>query len=161
MGVRGPKKKLAEIDRLDGNPSRRKPQESGLSAGGAPFIPDHLDESARACFEIILRSMPNGVYARADSFEVAAFSVAWSEHKKAVEALATEPRLVEGSTGQLVLNPWIKHMNEQARVMMSLGDRLGLDPKSRAALHVPDEKPKSKFDGLINYGSQQKAGMLS
>ena len=34
--------------------------------------------------------------------------------------------------------------------MATLGDRLGLDPKSRAALKLPDAKQrKSKFDGLL------------
>ncbi|APG93317.1 hypothetical protein SAMCFNEI73_pB0117 (plasmid) [Sinorhizobium americanum] len=33
--------------------------------------------------------------------------------------------------------------------MMLMGDRLGLDPESRAAVSSPEEKPKSKFSGLI------------
>jgi hypothetical protein len=34
--------------------------------------------------------------------------------------------------------------------MAALGDRLGLDPKSRAALKLPDAKRrKSKFEGLM------------
>ena len=34
-------------------------------------------------------------------------------------------------------------------MMAALGDRLGLDPKARAALALPEDKPRSKFDGLI------------
>ena len=38
----------------------------------------------------------------------------------------------------------------QATIMASLGDRLGLDPKSRAALKLPNARQqKSKFEGLI------------
>jgi hypothetical protein len=34
--------------------------------------------------------------------------------------------------------------------MASLGDRLGLDPKSRAALKLPNARQqRSKFEGLI------------
>jgi phage terminase small subunit len=39
--------------------------------------------------------------------------------------------------------------NQQAAIMATLADRLGLDPKSRAALKLPAAKQrKSKFDGL-------------
>ena len=41
-------------------------------------------------------------------------------------------------------------MNQQAAIMAALGDRLGLDPKSRAAMKLPDAKQrKSKFAGLM------------
>ena len=39
--------------------------------------------------------------------------------------------------------------------MATLGDRLGLDPKSRAALKMPDAtKRKSKFAGLLGINPQ-------
>jgi hypothetical protein len=46
-------------------------------------------------------------------------------------------------------------------MLASLGDRLGLDPKSRAALHLPDagQRP-SKFAGLLGVGSQQNSDHL-
>jgi hypothetical protein len=31
----------------------------------------------------------------------------------------------------------------------SLGDRLGPNPKARATLHVPEDRRRSKFDGLL------------
>jgi hypothetical protein len=34
-------------------------------------------------------------------------------------------------------------------IMASLGDRLGLDPKSRAALALPEKPRRSKFEGLL------------
>jgi phage terminase small subunit len=47
-------------------------------------------------------------------------------------------------------SPWLKILNAQAALLASLGDRLGLDPKSRAALKLPGARQKrSKFAGLI------------
>jgi len=44
--------------------------------------------------------------------------------------------------------------NQQAQIMAALGDRLGLDPKSRAALKMPSAKQrKSKFAGLLGAGA--------
>jgi hypothetical protein len=52
-------------------------------------------------------------------------------------------------------------MNEQARILLSIGARLFLDPVARAALKLPEEKPKSKFDGLVNLGSTTTTDLLS
>jgi phage terminase small subunit len=47
-------------------------------------------------------------------------------------------------------SPWIRILNQQAGILAALGDRLGLDPKSRAALKLPVSKQrKGKFAGLI------------
>jgi hypothetical protein len=41
-------------------------------------------------------------------------------------------------------------------MLASLGDRLGLDPKSRAGLKLPGAKQrKSKFAGLLGPGSSR------
>jgi phage terminase small subunit len=47
-------------------------------------------------------------------------------------------------------SPWIRIANQQAVIMAALGDRLGLDPKSRAALKLlTANQRKSKFAGLM------------
>jgi phage terminase small subunit len=51
-------------------------------------------------------------------------------------------------------SPWIRIANRQAGILAALGDRLGLDPKSRAALKLPDARQrKSKFAGLTGASS--------
>ena len=69
--------------------------------------------------------------------------------KRATEALKIEPPMVPGARGGLVKNPWFNIRSDAARLMMAMGDRLGLDPKARAALAPKEDKPKSKFNGLI------------
>jgi hypothetical protein len=46
-------------------------------------------------------------------------------------------------------NAWLRILNKQAAIMAALGDRLGLDPKSRAALKLPGSPRRSKFAGLL------------
>ena len=96
--------------------------------------------------------MPSGVYSALDSFHLAAFAMAWVIHKRAAHEIGNRDFAftVPGSTGSQVPSPWIKILNQQAAILASLGDRLGLDPKSRAALKLPNARQqKSKFDGLI------------
>lgn len=152
MGKRGPRKKLADLDKLDGNPSHRIIEESGIEALGEPFVAEHLMDDARGCIEVIKQSMPANIYSALDSFHLAAFGMAWAIHKKAaLEISNPEFRwIVSNSAGSETQSPWIKMLNGQAAILASLGDRLGLDPKSRAALKLPGAKQrKSKFAGLI------------
>lgn len=153
MGKRGPKPKLAAIDRLEGNPSRRVIEESGIEALGEPFIPEHLSDDARGCIEVIKASMPSSVYSALDSFLLSAFATAWALHKLAAHKIndpAFEHVFEVGDNGAQMQSPWLAILNKQAALMATLGDRLGLDPKSRAALKLPGAKQKkSKFAGLL------------
>jgi P27 family predicted phage terminase small subunit len=149
MGARGPRPAPVDIKKLKGNPGKEKLPPPGVTASGEPFIPEHLEADARACIDVVQSSMPPGLYRRVDSFILASFAIAWALHKKAAEHLRTTAAYtVETARGEQV-SPWVRILNDQAKLMASLGDRLGLDPKSRAALHLPDEKPASKFDGLV------------
>jgi phage terminase small subunit len=96
--------------------------------------------------------MPPNVYSTIDSFLLAAFGTAWAVHKKAALAIS-DPKfkwIERSKRGAGVESAWIKIVRQQAALMASLGDRLGLDPKSRAALKLPDAKRrKSRFEGLL------------
>jgi phage terminase small subunit len=152
MGKRGPRKKLAAIKILEGNPGQYPIEQTGVEAHGEPFIPEYLMDDARGCIEVIKASMPSSVYSALDSFLLAAFGMAWALHKMAALKV-NDPHfewIVTGSTGTQMQSPWLKILNAQAALLASLGDRLGLDPKSRAALKLPGARQKrSKFAGLI------------
>lgn len=148
-GRRGPRSETPEMQALKGNPGKRKKRAPSVRPDGAIAIPNYLDGDARECFEMIVSAMPPDTYAMTDTGGVAVYAVAWANHKRATEALKTEPPLVSGSTGNLTPNPWFKVLHESARIMMAMGDRLGLDPKARAGLVSKDDKPESKFAGLI------------
>ena len=149
MGARGPRPETPEIQALKGNPGKRKKRAPSIRPNGDVYIPNYLDDDARECFEMIVSAMPPSTYSATDAGGIAVYAAAWADHKRATEALKTLPALVPGSTGNMSVNPWFKIKNEAARIMMAMGDRLGLDPKSRAGLVAPEEKPKSKFAGLI------------
>lgn len=153
MGARGPRPETPEMQALKGNPGKRKKRAPSLKAAGDVYIPNYLDDDAKQCFEMIVASMPQGTYAATDTGGIAVYAAAWSDHKRATEALKTKAPIVSGSTGNPTVNPWFKIKNEAARIMMSMGDRLGMDPKARAAMVLPEEKPKSKFSGLLGQGA--------
>ena len=157
MGARGPRPETPEMQALKGNPGKRKKRPPSIRPTGEVYIPNYLEGDARECFEMIVAAMPPETYASTDAGGIAIYAVAWADHKRATEALKTEPPLVPGAKGGLVKNPWFTIRSDAARLMMAMGDRLGLDPKARAGLSRPEEKKTSKFSGLIG----QSAGKAS
>ena len=149
MGLRGPRAETPEMQALKGNPGKRKVRPPSIAPKADIYTTNYLTGDARQCFDMIMAAMPPGTYASTDTGSVAIYAAAWADHKRAVTALAKEPAIVAGSTGNLQPNPWFKIQNEAARIMMSMGDRLGLDPKARASLCPPEQKKASKFSGLI------------
>ena len=114
--------------------------------------PEHLSDNARGCIATIKMSMPAGIYSALDSFILSAFATAWALHKRAALEIANPDFtvIVKSKRGSPQASAWVHIATRQAQLMATLGDRLGLDPKSRAALKLPDAKQrKSKFDGLL------------
>jgi phage terminase small subunit len=96
--------------------------------------------------------MPNKVYSALDSFILSAFGTAWAIHKCGALKISDPEfkHVVTLLSGVEMQSPWLATLNKQAALLASLGDRLGLDPKSRAALKLPAAKQKkSKFAGLL------------
>ncbi len=155
MGKRGPRPKLPQVAKLEGNPGKRPVIDSGIRASGEPIGYDHLSDDAHECVAVVKSCMPPGIYSRADSFILNAFAAAWALHKRALEEI-NKPEFehtVASARGGDQPNAWLRILDSQAKLMASLGDRLGLDPKARAALHLPagDSRPKSKFEGLVAF----------
>jgi hypothetical protein len=116
-----------------------------------------LSDDARGCIEVIQANMPPNIYSALDSFILSAFGTAWAIHKKATLVIS-DPNFVwidKSKRGAGVESAWIRIPRQQAALMASLGDRLGLDPKGRAALKMPDVRQrKSNFAGLLGINSQ-------
>jgi P27 family predicted phage terminase small subunit len=148
----GPKPKSLALKALEGNRSKESLKPSGIEALGEPFVPEHLMDEARGCIEMIKGSMPKSVYSALDTYLLSAFAMAWVMHKKAALKVSAPDfeTVYQTCNGSWAQNPWLKIMSEQAQLVASLGDRLGLDPRSRSALKLPDARQKrSKFAGLI------------
>jgi hypothetical protein len=155
-----PRKKHPKLEILDGRPGKRPVPDIGdfLPSLGEAFIPAHLSEEAQACAEVIKASMPDGIYSQGDSYTIAAFAMACAVHQKAAHFLSNpKAELVIENAGedhehnlQPALNLWLKVLNDQAKIIALLGDRLGLNPRARMAVQMPTRKPpRSKFENLL------------
>jgi P27 family predicted phage terminase small subunit len=156
MGKRGPKPKPLELRRLEGNPSARPMNEDAPQPIGRPEAPAFLKDYAFTVWAKIIGSMPEKVYSPADEELLAAYCVAAAMHREAVQRISEMGAVIVGESGAPYQNPWTGILNTQATKMATIGSRLGLDPAARATLRVPkDEKPKSKFEGLVAFPGGQ------
>ncbi len=135
--MRGRPAKPAALKALAGNPGKRPIKADTAVATGAAVAPKSLSKPAAAIWARVIGSMPSGVYAAADESLMAAYCEAVALHRMATTEAIKLPVTV-GSTGQLTVSPWVKIQSDQARLIMSLGARLGLDPASRQSLNVED-----------------------
>jgi len=132
-----------------------------IEAKGLPFVPHGLVEEAQSCMEVIMASMPDDVYSQADTYMLVAFAKAWAIHCIASRKVFSSDfeYVVTSDTGVQKVNPWLKVLDEQARMMAVLGDRLGLNPKARIGIKQPERSEVSKFSGLI--GREGSSNTLS
>lgn len=134
--------KPALIKRLSGNPGKR-PINDGPKAAGKPQPPKNMSPFALVVWRRLLGCMPAGVYFSIDEFILASFCEAVALHRLASEMIQEHGPVSTGHTGQPVISPWVKIQSDQARLIMALAARLGLDPIARQQIKSEsvDEDP--------------------
>lgn len=143
--------KPTALKELAGNPSKRKLNKAEPKPLADPFMPTGMSPAAKKVFERVTLAMPLGVYTSVDSYLLAAYCEAVARHQYAIGKLTKGPKEVKGSTGQIKLSPWFAEASESARLIVTLGAKLGLDPIARQHINTGSEGPSDEeFDGLIN-----------
>lgn len=120
---------------------RNKPKTLGVIPGGsvgrkAPTAPDGLLEATVEDWEHFWASeLAQLVEPDTDLPALERLFGLYDEHRRAMRE-ARKERVVEGSMGQMVLNPLLKYAESVAKEIRALEDRFGLTPKARLALGV-------------------------
>lgn len=136
---------------LSGNPGKRAINKKEPKPKGTPSQPTIMTVMAKKVWLKLVGAMPEGVYTAADIHLLAAYCEAVANHQHATAAIAEgAPLMVAGSTGQEVINPIFAHQEKQARLIVTIGQRLGLDPIARQQINGSDAPEKDDFSGLIN-----------
>lgn len=173
MGKRGPKPKPMAIRALEGTTYWGQ-HKGNTELATVPFlehrmpIPLRGDKQAENAFKMIMSSMPPNFYKQVDHNVLVRYCLSWSTYLRLIEI----EREILGVNAP-IHEDWDKNphgikagfnparitaaLARQHVVLNQLSGFLGLDPHSRAELGhkmqtVSDNKPKSKFDGLL--GSQ-------
>jgi len=153
VGKRGPKPRPTKLRVLDGNPSKTPINDAEPVPEGTAQCPEHLSEDAKACWKVIIESLPPGMISAADGPLLATYCECWATHKAACEALAADRDLMRGqnlTTPSGKPSPYIRIMSDMSARMAALSSRLGLSPADRANLKLGNgQGTKGKWAGLI------------
>lgn len=142
--------KPRKLKELAGNPGKRKLNKREPIPSADPTPPTIMTEPARMVWMRLVLSMPPGVYTSLDSNLLAAYCEAVATHQVATQALIKQPHETIGSTGQPKLSDYFKLQADSARLMATLGARLGLDPIARQQLQTSEGQVDNEFGDLIN-----------
>lgn len=128
------------LKELAGNPGKRALNKREPMPTGALTAPSVLSTEGLKVWKRLVSTSPNALYKAPDEFSIAAFCEAVAGWREATRAISERGRYAVGSTGQMTVAPWVKDQAEQARLVMTFGARLGLDPVARANMMVPEEE---------------------
>lgn len=141
------------IKEKTGNPGKRALNKAEPHPSGGPVRPTVMTTLARKVWTRLIGAMPREVYTACDSALLAAYSEAVAAHQTATKLIAAkdfEP-IGTGSTGQSVIHPAYKLQADQARLIATLGQRLGLDPIARQAINTaPPSNDEDPFASLVH-----------
>lgn len=143
--------KPTALKELADNPGKRPLKYREPKPTTGPFAPAGMSASGKTIWARLVASMPPGVFTNVDSYILGSYCEAVARHQYAVRKLEKGPKEVEGSTGQVKLSPWFAEVKESARLMVTIGARLGLDPVARQNISTDISQGQANaFDGLIN-----------
>jgi len=138
---------------LSGNPGKRKLSKAEPQPAGAPARPTTMTATARKVWSRLIDAMPRDVYTTCDSALLAAYCEAVAAHQTATKLISAKDfqAIGTGSTGQQVIHPAYKLQADQARLIATLGQRLGLDPIACQGINTtPQSAEEDPFAGLLN-----------
>jgi P27 family predicted phage terminase small subunit len=140
--------KPTAIKELEGNPGKRRlnKAEPVVAKKLALTPPKHLSKGAKAIWITLASNMPYGVLTTVDEAVFASFCETEATRQGLQAAMDKQPLMTTGSTGQLVVNPILKQINDQARLLVTLSAKLGFDPVSRRMLTVPTGDDDGEHD---------------
>jgi P27 family predicted phage terminase small subunit len=143
----GRPRKPTALKEYEGNPGKRTITKTEPKPIGTPQEPAGMSKAAKAVWQRLVLSMPQGVYTSADETLLQVYCENVAMLRLALNAMAKDGLMSKGSTGQTVLTPWHKVFSDASAKIMSVGARLGLDPAARQSLNTTtDEGSDNEFD---------------
>lgn len=142
---RGRPKKPAAVKELTGNPGKRKINH-GPAVTHRPKPPSSLNPGALAVWKRLVAVMPDAVYLASDEAVMAEYCIVTAQLRQCDADTAKNGLYSPGSAGQLAIAPWVKLAISLRPQLISLAQRLGLDPISRQNIESPEADEEEDFD---------------
>ena len=153
----GPKPKDQRLRDLDGNPEKKPRAKKAAPAKGAPKPPSWLGPYALEIWNSLIKSMPPGFYASADSVALGGYCQTCNMIKRASEEIEKNGITLTTAEGGMKKNPACGVLSDGLAKITTLGNALGLTPAARQSIGIhagidADDEDESKegFGDLIS-----------
>src|SRR5260370_35174381 len=152
MGYRGPIPKPSAIARAEGNPGKRRLNDSEPQPRATtPRCPDHLDALAKKEWKRlvpVLRRMK--VLTEADGMTVANLCQIWSKMVQAQKKLTEMGILYKSPSGYIQQSPLFSMVNNCIDTVTKLSRELGLTPAARSRMVAQTEtEPEGELGAIL------------
>lgn len=159
--MKGRKPKPAQLERLDGNPTKRPIKTELAMPLDMPDPPQPLDDYALEEWNRLAPGLNAiGVLSKMDMGIMAAYCDSYSKWRLATELLrdilhgGPDGKLlslvqIDNKTGIMLKNPLTDRAEKAKADMVRYAAELGMTPVARARIAIEPQKKQSKFDGLI------------
>ena len=162
MGKRGPAKKPSALEKLQGNPGKRKPNKKEPKPdSGIPPVPRWLDGVAKYFFKevgIVLDDMH--VLTKADKKALELAADAYSEYREARQFIQKNGHTYESHTkwGILIKQyPQVKIASDAWRRCSDMLKQFGLTPSTRTGVQMRPETELDPMEEFLNSGGKPYA----
>ena len=155
MSTPGPRRKPAELERLDGYPGKGRRQRKEdienlpeLGEIGEPFA-DMADETKAKWYE--LAKEWSTILKNTDREFLRLYCEAWYDMIESHRMCQTLGKTSTTKLGELKTSPWALRLNQQRDMVRRLLMEVGATPAARSKVMMEDgSKKSSKFEGLMN-----------
>ena len=139
--VRGNKPKAGVLQRLHGNPGKRKPNREPMPPSGVLLPSEQIDrvEHARAIWEHYLATAPLGMLKPVDVELLERLCIALAMARQAMDQVIVLGLVVKSpEKGVPMQNPFLPIVNRQTEIARKLAAELGLPVTARARIDAPE-----------------------
>ena len=159
MATRGPKPTPTEIQKLRGNPGKRKlPPEVVFDDEAMPACPDWLDDVAKAEWANVCKSLFDaGVLKRVDAAALAAYCQSYARWAEAEQRVQESGQVIYSDKGNGYMSPWLTAAQAAQKQMVELAAQFGMTPSGRARVKVPPKKKKKTLADVLFGAANAKA----
>ena len=132
----------------EGNRGKR-PIQNEPTPGGLPAMPDYFDQEQRRAWMATLAYLPKGLLTGADTAFCEVFAVSWATFREAQRAIGRSGKLVRGSEGQPIRNPWNGIARQARDEIHMFGQSSGMSPAGRTKLVAVDDGDTDPMELLL------------
>lgn len=146
--MRGPRPKPSALEKLQGNPGKRKPNKREPKPKiKAPACPNHLPLEAKRHWRRTVKILVElGIATELDRDVLEQYCACYARWREAEEKIREEGPFLTSEKGVPYQSPWLNISLSMMKTMLKLMAELGMTPSSRTRIKSSLPEPEDEFE---------------